>query len=966
VNASGDVYLYDLNHSDNYHRLMVFEPQSPGDYEHYVYAGQSHDIQAGFANEKINAERPVVDATGDLYVAEAEGRFAKLDPAQPSAPPLCEFNFAKGDVISITVNPIGGEVFFFSRKEREKIHELGSGCNGEGKFSETSKFSFAPKRQEIGGLAFDPSREFGAGRPAGVLYAGDPSGIGGKTEGEYPDAKVESALGYVFSRPLETPPAIESESFSHVSTTTAQLAAEINPKGSASRYAFQYETEAAYLANEAADRFAGASETPPGGAVVGEGTETVAVAASLVGLNPDTAYRFRVLATSHCSTEDEEKVCQATGEALAFKTFAIEAPGLPDKRVYELVSPTDKLGGQVLPADPSLKGCGEPCTKPGGLNTRFPMQSTPDGNAIVYEGTAFDAEKSALLENEYLARRDPKAGWQSTNLTPTQLFSRGNRAGYKAFDAELSRGVLGQGRGQPALSPEAPGEYEDLYSQPSADPLALTPLLSEGLFAEKPPTRTAEEFILNYAGASADLSRVFFQANDALTAETPFAPEAVDGGKEKFNLYEFHEGQLALVNVLPDNTVTEPWAGVSAGAAHLISKDGSRVLFSDESGQVYVREDGETTKEISTEGVPDPGKFLAASADGSQVLLQNGHLHSLTGAEATVDLTQGKGGFEGIAGQSEDLSHLYFVDTEVLSGEEENEQGAKAQAGKDNLYAWDEGEGTRFVAQLVAGDNPAVGGGDWKAAPSNRTAEASPHGRYLAFLSLAPLTGYDNGGFSEAFLYDSATGRLSCVSCNPSGEPPLGFSTLRLIGTPPHPAYLPQPRYLTDEGRLYFDSRDSLVPADTNQGIEDVYQYEPKGAGSCEREAGCVSLISAGTGVVDSNFLAMDENAKNVFFTSRDQLVLRDKDELIDLYDAREEGGIPAETEVARSECQGEACQASVSTPNDPTPGSSTFEGAGNVKEESKAKKHAKKHKKKHAKKHSNKRAAKHNRGGAR
>jgi hypothetical protein len=51
-----------------------------------------------------------------------------------------------------------------------------------------------------------------------------------------------------------------------------------------------------------------------------------------------------------------------------------------------------------------------------------------------------------------------------------------------------------------------------------------------------------------------------------------------------------------------------------------------------------------------------------------------------------------------------------------------------------------------------------------------------------------------------------------------------------------------------------------------------------------------------------------------------------------------------------------------VSLPNDPTPGSSTFEGSGNVKEAKTARKHHKK--KKHAKRHAQKRAAKHERGG--
>src|SRR4029077_560128 len=96
-----------------------------------------------------------------------------------------------------------------------------------------------------------------------------------------------------------------------------------------------------------------------------------------------------------------------------------------------------------------------------------------------------------------------------------------------------------------------------------------------------------------------------------------------------------------------------------------------------------------------------------------------------------------------------------------------------------------------------------------------------------------------------------------------------------------------------------FDSRDSLTPFDTNEGFEDVYEYEPNGVGTCERAGGCVSLISAGSEPIDSNFLAMDEDGANVFFTTRDQLVLKDKDDLIDLYVAREEGGIPSETEVS-------------------------------------------------------------------
>ena len=364
---------------------------------------------------------------------------------------------------------------------------------------------------------------------------------------------------------------------------------------------------------------------------------------------------------------------------------------------------------------------------------------------------------------------------------------------------------------------------------------------------------------------------------------------------------------------------------------------------------------------IATAGTPDESPFLAASADGSAVLLRDGRLHYLTGEEPTVDLTEGQGGFQGILGDSEDLSSIYFLDTAALPAVagEQNEAGEEAEAGVDNLYAWRQGSPTRFIARLRSTDDSGLGSGggltDWSSVPAFRTAEASPDGRYLAFASRAelapPIAGYSNVGpceenlgkfiqtpCPEVYLYDSQTGRLSCPSCNPSGAAPLGWSVLRRFELAPRSAS--QPRYLTDSGRLYFDSEESLLPADTNEGVEDVYQWEPEGVGSCQREAGCTSLLSAGTGTGDSNFLAIDAGdgevaaGADVFFTTRDRLTQRDTDELLDLYDAREGGGLASETEVARSECQGEACQAQVTAPNDPTPGSSSFEGAGNVVEE--------------------------------
>jgi hypothetical protein len=720
--------------------------------------------------------------------------------------------------------------------------------------------------------------------------------------------------------------------------------------------------------NDGGNGFAeGSSESPVGGAVLGNGQEALGAGTNLTGLDPDTAYRYRVIATSKCNPEEEEELCEDTGPTQAFHTFPAEAPKLPDHRAYELVSPPRKAGGEVFPLEPFRGSC-RAC-KPN-ETTAFPRQSSPDGEAVVYEGSPFSNTGGARKENEYLSKRTP-SGWQTTNLSPELIQSfKGGKSGFKAFNAELTKDLIYQV--SPSLTPDAPSEFSNLYTQDTANPTALTPLLGAA-----PPNRfpgNGEDFKLRYAGASADFSHLLFEANDALTAETPFAPEAVDNGSNKSNLYESIDGATRLVNVLPGNTTTTP--GVfGAGRVsfegfnfnHVISTDGSRAFWSDESGQVYVRENGEATREI-----PDhAGKFLTASANGSKVLLSDGQLYDLN-AEELTDLTEGKGGFQGIAGQSEGLSSIYFVDTAVLTGEE-NERGEAARPGRDNLYLH-RGTTTKFITTLLPEDDNFIvfvpEAGDWHSSAAFRTAEASPDGRYLAFLSRAPLTGSDNttaGGeaVTGIFLFDSATGKLSCPSCNPTGELSLGDSRLPL-NNPSSTDYQLQSRYLTNEGRLYFDTQESLVPFDTNEGVEDVYEYEHQGVGSCEREGGCVSLVSAGHEAVDSNFFAIGESGKDVFFTTRDQLTLKDKDDLIDLYDAREDGGIPSETEAARSECQGEACQVPVSAPNDPTPGSSTFEGAGNVNEPKAAKKHAKKHKKKrHTKKHAHKRAANHNRGGA-
>jgi hypothetical protein len=276
--------------------------------------------------------------------------------------------------------------------------------------------------------------------------------------------------------------------------------------------------------------------------------------------------------------------------------------------------------------------------------------------------------------------------------------------------------------------------------------------------------------------------------------------------------------------------------------------------------------------------------------------------------------------------------------------QEENEGLLPAGRGC-NLYVLHIGEPARFIGTLAPKDNMFSGAadyetnggsiyGDWHGDLGSRTAEATPDGRHLLFRSTMNLTGYDSFGSPELFVYDADTGLLSCASCEPNGGPPTeegnselgGFLPASLQGT-----YML--RWLSDDGsRVFFDTRESLVPQDSNGGL-DVYEWERDGAGSCLQGGGCVFLLSGGTRPVDSYLIDAGANGNDVFLASRDQLAPQDPNESVALYDVRVDGGF-AKAALA---CTGTGCQGvPPAPPIFATPSSATFSGVGNFEASSK------------------------------
>jgi DNA-binding beta-propeller fold protein YncE len=938
IDGSGDIYVVE-NGATFGPRVLEFSDSGSG-YEFTRSLGQ------GILAAPLSL---AVDATGGVYVDEEE-RVLKFEPSGQKA-----WSTEGQGLEALTVDPASGESFAYSYV-REKILQLDAGGAVINEFPASASL-----QEETWGLAFDPTGER-EGRPAGILYA----------------TNQLAEAGFIFAQPPAVPPTIESESAANVGEVSSEIRAQIDPNGYATTYFFEYGSSGPCPS--------ACMRIPAGDSSLGAGTGARAASAALSALQPGTTYHYRVLAQNVGGP--------SVGADDTFTTYPAGSPFLPDDRGYEMVSPVDKHGGEVYPPD-YLAGSCRRCL-PGENSVYMPMQPAPDGDQVAFEGQPFSPD-GASEANEYLAGRG-SGGWSTEGLSsPLQ---GGPISGFEAFSPDLSRGVIYQ-EPQPSLSPLAPAGYANLFLWASGEE-------PRPLVTARPTNRApGDEFQIALAGANSGdaadgpATHIAFEANDALTGVAPDAPAAIDFGAAEKNLYEWSAGGLGLINVLPGDSTTAPGAvgsghilavrtGENANYSHAVSADGSRVFWTDtESGELFVREDGTRTVQI-----PDLGRclgsipveervcFLTASTDGSKVLLTDGHLYSLDGvAPLDTDLTGGAGGFEGILGASDDLSHVYFADSAALTPPTQiNANGEAAETGADNVYSWQEGS-VVFVARLLSVDNQeGIGGskGAWHVSPSDRLAQVTADGRFLAFQSFGELTGQSNSvegtpecgagtsSCSNVFEYDSATGVLSCASCSPTGQRPVGPSALSLIAS--QTGGFPQPHNLAAGGRLFFNSQNVLSSDDTNGRIQDVYEWEPAGLGSCTRAGGCVSLISTGHSKNDSQFVNATPDGEDAFFVTRERLLPQDTDDLLDLYDARVGGGFATAGEP--SPCSGEACKGSISAPPATSgTGSSSFSGPGNQKEGQRCRKgfvrkhgrcqkkhaktkHAKHHKKKKAKSH--------------
>lgn len=580
------------------------------------------------------------------------------------------------------------------------------------------------------------------------------------------------------------------------------------------------------------------SKAPAGAeGVAGAGVVPRAFSRPITGLQPSTTYHYRLVAKN------------SAGEtAGSDKTFVTLAAGQPESRNYDLVTPVDKKGGVI--------------------QQLYGFQSTLDGSALVMHlvSPPGNAETN-VLSNRYLTRRGPN-GWSPwISPDPPQNVSHGG------YVDSVTQGVSQDFHHALVVSNRAlaPGAYEgggniyvrDLdtgsYSFVGGNPTEFAYGRMAGLQTQ-----------WMYRGGADNFDWVM------LAADVPLYPGAPQSGIYRWT----RDKGLELESVLPDGTPA-PAADVNLFPYIYkqveVSDDGKVLYFAVTEGEtgIYRRTEGQTIP-ISVSEIPgDPdgprsGRLDGVSRDGRYAFFRSDF-------RLTSDAPSGPHDGASLyryGAESGDLEYLGLV----ASADPGRVLGVSDDGG---TIFYNSGSGTEVwregVNHEITSEHPDLG------TAFGTQKFFSPSGRFFGWPSTVD---------ASIYLYDAQTDQKVCVNCDSNGVP-IGKSRL-VAGVRTLSNY--EPRVVTNDGSMYFDSTASLVGADHNQTY-DVYRYR----------GGDLTLISPGDGPFDAEFSDASADGSHVFFTTDEGIVSWDLDESVDVYDSLT--GTPAEPPASSPECLGDACQ---------------------------------------------------------
>ena len=769
-------------------------------------------------------------------------------------------------------------------------------------------------------------------------------------------------------------PSVESATTTHLTATSAEVDAKINPHEFETTYFVEYGPTTEY----------GLIAPIPNGVLAASNTSQ-SVKVDLTNLE-GIAYHFSVVA--------ESKWGQVRTEDQSFNFFPQVCPNstirqqnesqyLPDCRAFELVSPEESGNVELTNAQA----------------TPDPYATNPARFAYLgfLGGVKGTEPTNALGADTYIATRT-NTGWK-THLVGLRGYE-GTAAGALFANADFSRFLDFRENGGFEGEPQPPHNVPYIWD-------------SEGNLLERWPADF--ESIPNVEesdGAfqpSPDLSHLAISSNNVV-----FTSDGLTTAPGSAYDYDVETGTTELISktAMNENISQEPgntgsteesilfpgvnpeYGGFGYGSPAPVnpgvSTDGSHILMSTASApynhfneppkptRLYMRVNDSITYEVSQE---KDVRYVGMTADGTKVFFTSPEQLSEEDTDNSVDLYRwsevddqltlmSKGG-EGAEGSgnsdacsaswttgcgvipvvgvaltdnsiSRDSGEIYFYSPEQLDA-------TKGIPNRENLYVYREGK-PQFVSSL----NPVSG----ETGPVSRV-QVSPDGSHMAFVTSSHVTSYDNAGQEEMYSYDPAERKLICVSCRPDGEPPTVDVEASKMGL-----------FMSNDGRSFFSTEDPLVPTDTNEE-QDVYEYNE----------GRPQLITTGTGTSQAHLggfggsgnkgeeglAGVSADGVNVYFSTRDILVPQNHNgPFLAFYDARTDGGFPYEPPLAPCEAADECHGAGNAPPVRPTVASEGDLGSrGNAPnpKRHRAKRHHRRHKR-HAHRSARQAVGKHRRQG--
>ncbi len=624
------------------------------------------------------------------------------------------------------------------------------------------------------------------------------------------------------------------------------------------------------------------------------------VSAEVTGLQPATAYRYRVVA------DNGNPAGPTFGGAMTFTTRASDAPlshghlaGPPGSdRAWEQVNAPD-IGGNLVSGVRAF---------------------SDDGNRAVYNVFGGSPDSEVGSDTNQLFAERTVSGWKTRSIYPTRIEATGNSWREPAGRSDLSQLLAvnfdtssGGSTDVWRLSPDAPAQH--VFGAPHG----------------------------NYDGAftavSDDGSRIIAAIDGNIDPDHPTPGNTT-------NYYDVTSGAPHLISLLPDGSVLT--CGVSnrlypTRSERWVSADGAHAFFEgrkncpDDQGQgLYVRDlEAETTTQISSGAST---YFIRSTADavffttvnsldpedegGDDVYrydLDSGSLDCVTcfsGFQA--DVTSGDGSEVAV---SDDGSRVYFTSPHRLLPGAGGINGIYRVEVADHALAYVAPVAFEAVTRDSARDGNAI----------------SPDGSVFVFRSAFPglnsLNGPQNDGTAQYYRYDDDDRSLVCVSCPADGSAPRGEAS-KTLGSFFEAG--PNVGPLSSAGDLVFDAPTPLVPADQNTArpaknpAEGIDIYEWRDGRPLLITDGLATAAVHGLSAGAPHAVGITPSGHDVFFTQAAQLTPDAIDGYDRLYDARVGGGF--EFPPPPPPCPLEACQGTPKgAPEESRPSSADYAGAGNI-----------------------------------